>query len=716
MLIHKLVPLFALGLNLLLLGSALAPERRSPRNLVFAYLASGLAVWNLGVLGLRWTATPDAALAWERFLHLGVITIPVLFYHYVLAFLDLPRRRASLVCGYVACAALLVASPTSAFMHGVVETRWGWAPAAGPLYAPFLAYFQGYLLLGLVRLVRAYRAEGSNFRRNRTLLVILGVSVSLGGGAVDFVRFLTRWEWIYPLGIPTNAVFALALGVAIVRYRLMDVTALAKRLVLYLCTSVALAPALFVGLYALDLAFGRLPVDSPLASGDELGGLGRDTLILLGLFTVALPLLRKLEAALDRLMFWRQHGVRDALVALSKEIGSLLDPAVLGRTLTEGLVARIPSAHASLHLWNETRRGFVPVSSAVSADDDGRGADATIDDALVPWFRMTGRTLVVEETSFHAPAYARMRAAVGRLERARVALVVPLFLEGRLAAALLLGEKLSGEIYGGGEIELLEMLVGQTAIALKNSRLYEDLHAQMDELRRTQEQLVQSAKLAALGELAASVAHEINNPLMVILGSGGLLQRELPADSPQARKVTAIVDETNRAGKIVRDLLDFARRREPAREPVSLNELAERGLSLLEGRLTRGRVEVERVLDPALPAILGDRDQLTQVAVNLIGNAIDAMPEGGVLTLRSEVRLDDGVPWATLEVVDTGPGIEPGGLARIFEPFYTTKPEGHGTGLGLSVSLGIVRRHGGDLVAESKPGRGTTLRLKLPVG
>ena len=227
MIVHKLLPLVALGLNLLLLGSALAPDRRSLRNVRFAYLATALAVWNLGVFGLRASADPDVALFWERVLHVGVIPIPVLFYHYVIAFLDLPRRRPELIGGYVLCGVFLAAGPTPLFLRGVTDSDWGFMPAAGPLYVPFFVYFQSYLVLGLVQLVRAYTSQSSSFKRNRTLLVIIGVEVSLLGGIVDIVRFLFRWEWLYPVGIPSNAIFALALGVAIVRYRLMDIGVLA---------------------------------------------------------------------------------------------------------------------------------------------------------------------------------------------------------------------------------------------------------------------------------------------------------------------------------------------------------------------------------------------------------------------------------------------------------------------------------------------------------
>src|SRR5436190_3326494 len=658
MIVHKLLPLIALGLNLLLLGSALAPDRRSQRNLRFAYLATALAVWNLGVFGLRATADPETALIWQRVLHVGVIPIPVLFYHYVLAFLDLPRRRPELIVGYVLCGVFLAAWPTPAFLRGVTESAWGFMPAAGPLYAPFFVYFQSYLVLGLVRLVQAYASQSSSFKRNRTLLVIIGAAVSLLGGGVDIARFMLRWDWLYPIGIPSNAVFALALGVAIVRYRLMDVGVLAKRIVLYLLTSAALAPILFLGLWGLDqVALGRPSASMP---ADGVGTLTRDAAILLLVFTVALPLLRKLEGGLERLMFRRRHGVRDALVKLTKELGSLLEVTALGRTLTEGLVTRVPVLSAGLYLYEPVADRFTRHAHAESDAADARSTSEVLDTALAPWLRMTGRTLIVEETPFEGGAYARMRPAALQLERERVALVLPLFMEGEVAAALLVGEKLSGEISDGDEIELLETLAGETGIALKNGGLYEDLQSRMDELRRAQETLVQSAKLAAIGELAASVAHEINNPLTVILGNSGLLLQQLPSDSPAHRKVEAIEAEAMRAGRIVRDLLNFARRREPRRESVALHELLERAVELLGPKLNAGQVEVERVFDLSLPMLAADRDQLTQVFLNLITNAADAMASGGRLVLQTGIHHgDDGRRMVNASVSDAGHGMPP---------------------------------------------------------
>jgi signal transduction histidine kinase len=426
-----------------------------------------------------------------------------------------------------------------------------------------------------------------------------------------------------------------------------------------------------------------------------------------------LPALRGAERWFERLMFARQHGVRDALIALSKDMASVLDLQRLGQTLTEGLVSRVPVMHASLHLQAPGRVGFLPFSRATSNALDTPSAPIGVDGMLAAWIRLTQRPLVVEELAHQPATDVRMRSAIAQLEAGRVAVIAPLFLDGEIAAVLVVGEKVSGEVFGGAEIELLVALVGQTAVALKNARLYEDLRSQMDALQKTQLQLIQSAKLAAIGELAASVAHEINNPLTVILGNSELLIHELQGNEGAQRRLMRMETEAMRAGKITRDLLDFARRREPKREPLALHDLIRRSLDLLDTRLGKSGIDVKTELDAEAPAILGDGDQLTQVFINLISNSVDAMADGGTLCIRTELRRDIGS--VVITVADTGSGMAPDQLARIFEPFYTTKVDGRGTGLGLSVSLGIIKNHDGTLEAASEAGKGTMMFITLPV-
>ena len=701
MIAHQLVPLFALGLNLLLIVSALASDRRNALNRSFAYFAGAQAVWNLGAFGLRGSGEPSQAFMWEVILHAGVIPIPILFYRYVVIFLNLPTRRRSLLIGYTLCAFFLLVSPTSLFMRGVQQTYWGWAPVSGPLYAAFFLYFQTYMVLGLVRLIRARRVQTSSYWRSRILLVMAGVTVSLLGGAIDFLRFILGLERLYPVGIPTNSLLALALGLAIVRYRLLDMSALAKRSLLYLSTSIAVLPLLIFG----DWIVRRVvPAEGPADS--IVAGL----VLLVGL-SLALPLLRFLERRLERVMFARQHSVREALLALSKDMASFLDVGALGRTLTSELVARVPLMHAGLYLYDPMTGLLERSSRAVSPASEATPAGEHLDATVTLWLRRSAQALVVGEVAL-ATGDPRVHALNKTLEAERVALLVPTFLDGDLAAVLVLGEKLSGEVFGHDEISILEMLMGQTAIALKNARLYQDLKDRMFELQTTQQQLLQSAKLAAIGELAASVAHEINNPLTVILGSSAVLLRKTPADSAAYAKITNIINAANRAGKIVRDLLDFSRRREPQHESVNVNDLVRRSLDIVQARLASGAVDVRLVLDEQLPLVMGDPDQLTQVFINLFANAVDAMPGGGILTVQTSTLYGDGA--VSIRVTDTGTGMDQAQIARIFEPFFTTKEEGKGTGLGLSVSLSIISKHGGSIEVDSHLGQGTTMRVKLP--
>ena len=255
------------------------------------------------------------------------------------------------------------------------------------------------------------------------------------------------------------------------------------------------------------------------------------------------------------------------------------------------------------------------------------------------------------------------------------------------------------------------------------------------ELREAQAQLVQTEKLASLGKLSASIAHEINNPLAGILTYAKLLSRKLRAGLPDVEGVQAALQqlalverETQRCVTIVRNLLDFARERQPSFQVVDVSNVIDEALSLLENRMVIQNVTVTRELAP-VAAVRADFGQLRQAFVNVLMNACEAMPGGGTLrVLTREVALPEsgkcgtvpatGKPrpptrFADVVIADTGQGIFEEHLPRIFDPFFTTKEKG--TGLGLSVVYGIVEKHGGKITVESHVGRGTTVTLRFPV-
>ena len=257
--------------------------------------------------------------------------------------------------------------------------------------------------------------------------------------------------------------------------------------------------------------------------------------------------------------------------------------------------------------------------------------------------------------------------------------------------------------------QVLKMVASQVAIAVENARLYEGVTRKMEELRETQAQLIQAAKLAAIGEMAAQVAHEINNPLTSVLGFASLLVEQLPVDSGLQADAGLIMTEASRARDIVRDLLDFSRQRPFFPQTTDLNGVLRQavGLVRLQGAMT---VTMDEQYAADLPAVEVDPARMKQVFLNIINNAVQAMPGGGSLTVGTQAAAG-GV---TVAFADTGPGIAPEHLERIFEPFFTTKSEVNGTGLGLAVSVGIVRQHGGTIDVVSELGKGSTFTIRIP--
>jgi two-component system, NtrC family, sensor kinase len=227
---------------------------------------------------------------------------------------------------------------------------------------------------------------------------------------------------------------------------------------------------------------------------------------------------------------------------------------------------------------------------------------------------------------------------------------------------------------------------------------------------RTQEQLGRSERLAMIGRLAAGVAHEINNPLGGIMLFSNLLLKKAPAEGKERESLERICHEAKRCQKIVQGLLDFARHRELKKEPVDLQEVLDKTLGLVQGQAIFQNVQVTKEYGATGHTVSADATQMEQVFLNLIVNAVEAMQGKGKLKLATSAS--DGE--VQVSISDTGPGISPENMDKLFEPFFTTKPVGQGTGLGLSVSRGIVESHQGSIWATSEPGA-TTFHLRLPL-
>jgi len=234
----------------------------------------------------------------------------------------------------------------------------------------------------------------------------------------------------------------------------------------------------------------------------------------------------------------------------------------------------------------------------------------------------------------------------------------------------------------------------------------------LDTLQSTQDKLIQSEKLASLGQLAAGVAHELNNPLATILLYADILRRESALDPQHQTDLETIINETLRCKQIVSGLLNFARQTQVNAQPTSVNDLIQDLIEIEKRHPRYEKINFNLELDAALPLAELDAAQLREVILNLIHNAADAMPDGGKITIRTAAKPDGMI---TIEVQDEGKGIPQEHLSKLFTPFFTTKPVGKGTGLGLAIIYGIVKMHRGQINVQSEVGRGTTFTISLPV-
>ena len=226
---------------------------------------------------------------------------------------------------------------------------------------------------------------------------------------------------------------------------------------------------------------------------------------------------------------------------------------------------------------------------------------------------------------------------------------------------------------------------------------------------------MQAAKLVAVGEMAAGIAHELNNPLTTVTGFSELILDETPNDAPHRADVEMVLHEALRARGVVRRLLDFARQGEQTRSRADINEIVDDVLALTTHFVHTSDVKLEVSFKKDLPWVSVDSNQMKQVFLNLVHNAVQAMPAGGTLEVKTSSRIKQDREWVVVEVNDTGIGIEPRDMDRIFEPFFTTKGNRGGTGLGLSVTYGIVTDHGGTIEVTSCPGEGSNFTVWLPV-
>jgi two-component system NtrC family sensor kinase len=288
--------------------------------------------------------------------------------------------------------------------------------------------------------------------------------------------------------------------------------------------------------------------------------------------------------------------------------------------------------------------------------------------------------------------------------------VVILWSKDRVIGGLVVGSR-SPRDFSPADVNLLIAVGSQISSAIERTLLYDQTRQAYDDLRRTQEQLLHSEKMAAVGQLISGVAHELNNPLTAILGYSQLLTASAQVGPQGLEYSEKLYKQAQRTHRIVQNLLSFARQHKPERIPVRINQVLEDTLALRDYDLRMNNIKLHLDLAEDLPLAAADPHQLQQVFLNLVNNAVDAIlevSEFGELWVRTARQADKFL----IEFVDSGPGVKDS--SKVFDPFYTTKPVGKGTGLGLSICYGIITEHGGQIRVRNLPPRGACFTIELP--
>ena len=424
------------------------------------------------------------------------------------------------------------------------------------------------------------------------------------------------------------------------------------------------------------------------------------------MIATAMSLPARVREALDRVR--RLKSRRRAVQELRRSLALIVDLDALQTNVASHVRELFDPDLLVILQLDPANSDYRPSFSSGIDGEQLEGVALASDGRMARWFRANETCLLVgRDTGVIAYLEDREREL---LERLRARICAPLLARNHLAGVLVLGSERPW-FPGRRDADLLLQLANQASLAFQNAALYRDLRKRLDRLHRAD-------RLAAVGQLAAGVAHEVSNPLTIIRSTMQYLEGSLD-DSTARRLVGDLISEVDRIDQTISNLLSLTRHSQFQPEDLDLLDLVHHTLRLIETQARRQSVRIEERLEPPIH-LRADAAQLRQLVLNLILNALQAMPDGGHITVSAKRELLEQLPGPArdraqirLEIADDGPGIAPDRLKSVFDPFFTTKSEG--TGLGLAICHGIVQRHEGEIDLVSTLGQGTTVSILLPV-
>ncbi len=704
-------------LNLSLALTIYLRGRRNPINVSYNLIVLSVAFWAFCYGMLELSTQPSNALFWYYLTYVAGSLIASFFYYFSSVFPTQERsftiRDHLLAWGFPILSLCLMAAP-QILIREIIPQPWGKAIVLGKpavwVYSLWLTLLMGRAFLHLYQ--KYQQAVGRPKMQLR--YVLFGTTISTFFGTV-FNLVLpgvgnTRWIW---LGPPFEIILIGSTAYAIVKHRLMDIRMIFNRSIVYsIFMVVSLALYTMVVLTSQQFFKDTTGVVASLLIGSLIVALGLD------------PLRKLIQKTTDRIFFKGEFVTHQLLATITDTLISIADLERRLHIVAARLTTDLRVERAAFWIFGQDQNQIaLKVLEGNPMPSENFSPNAILQyftAASVGEYVMVSQRrdpLVYDELdsllSGQADQDPLLTTVFQEMSRLGMELIFPIFSKDTLVCLLLMGPKRSGELYFNDDLKLLGIIAQEAGIAIDNARLYHRLQQQMEELKTMQtQQLLQSAKLASIGELATNIAHEINNPLTSILGFTALLLNDTPESDPRRKDLKIIESEAMRSRDIVRNLLDFARTKEPKREPVEINEVVRDTLALIRYHAEKSNILIKEEYQE-VPKVPVDANQMKQVFINMIKNALEAMPKGGELGIKTRWLPKEQQVEILLE--DSGCGIRPEHLSKIFDPFFTTKSETIGTGVGLAVCAGIIKRHGGEVRVESTIGQGSRFYVRLPL-
>jgi signal transduction histidine kinase len=566
----------------------------------------------------------------------------------------------------------------------------------GPSYRFFSIYLISYLLLGFIFLIKSYKkAVGVERLQIKYCLVGMFLTAGFGVGANLLLPMtgISRFNW---LGPSLTVIYVGFATYSIVRHRLMDINIVLQKGTTYVLLMLLLyIPSFTLIIICQKIYFGKISYFFSII-----------LFFLLFLVTIFFNRIKpQTEKMVEQFLFKNRYDYRDTLGNFSKALVSILDLQSLSGRIFETITQTMGVEKASLFLWHEEKAGYAlfesknismsPLSSHISKDDP------------LPQYLQKMREIVIREELAKGVNIPQLKNVVNRMSLLEAEVAIPFISKGQLVGMMNLGYKFTKDIYSHEDIELLTTLANQTAIAIENARLYEDLKRSKSYIRRAD-------RLASLGTLTAGLAHEIRNPMVAIKTLTQLLPERLDDEEFRSQFLKIASGEVDRISSLVNELLDFARPSDPRWALEDINAILDGMILLISTATKKKLITIIKDYGSNLPPVQVDREQIKQVILNILLNAIDATSENGKITVRTRSFIKPGgEPYIQIEFTDTGCGIPSQHLEDIFNPFFTTKATG--SGLGLSISNQIVQDHKGYIDVESQLEKGSSFFINLPV-